>query len=801
MPLIKYSDQVKRDFVNALETSLDKLQTQGLTFNEFRANAFRIMAENPAAYNINPYREGELVRIAPSTLEMLTVINEHQNEIDEIVRTTELSQVSKVKNDYLRSILKPVYEFTYHEKTLPVTYKDTEGKEITADVPIWRNKSDKGVCLRFGYANGDSSTPHTAFLGDEVVHMMGGGKTGAGKSVMLNTAEASLLLEYAPWELSIVLCDFKKVEASRFASPVRTPHIDVVAATGSSEYTRSVFAWLEEELHNREALCNAFNVNKHSDLVRELGMRYPQLILIVDEFTQLFENIKTSEKLGNDHAAEDKADVNASISALARLGRSFGMHMFLTSQQLDALDSGIASQFSGGISLKCGAPVAKSLIGNDQPVSIHGKGKGYFNPDRMGIDNIELNCLVRIPYINSEPDPNHPEKPTDLSAIITQMIEAAAEIEGTDFNGNSFKGYKKANHFYNENEMIPIAKLESDLKYCKETYNRIKNSPVDLADRIHQKTLGPIIALGKPLKFDPSTDLGYIFEFETKKNQGLILNSSTKEGLYYIIDILIRNFQQMPVTHEIIACDGETYGYSKLSTLIDAKKYERPILPKPLINTVKLRNDLINCQKLFDEYSGGKWNSKVYLEDNRQLYKSLRSQDISDEVLAKVIDDFFNSNEDIDFAYKNSCIEGKDDFNRSLYEMVKELVPIFNLRKQFEFNQNLLGGHIDSSSFKQRIIWFLGLENFDFQEYDIKNNFKSFIENAPTVGIFPIFTANIWGKCGTVLETVDNIIEMHSTKDFFTNIGAKKNININASTIQYMNRTKAFNQIISTFKT
>lgn len=66
----------------------------------------------------------------------------------------------------------------------------------------------------------NARTSATVTVGDEVVHAMLGGATGAGKSVTLNSIIASGMLEYSPWELEFYLMDMKIVELRRYGSRV-----------------------------------------------------------------------------------------------------------------------------------------------------------------------------------------------------------------------------------------------------------------------------------------------------------------------------------------------------------------------------------------------------------------------------------------------------------------------------------------------------------------------------------------------------------------------------------------------------
>lgn len=780
MPLVKYNGDIKRKFAEDLKVSLDKKQTKGLMFNEFRANAMNILYTNPKHNNVDLIEDNTHIKIAPSTEKMLEIIYDHQSEWDALSEKYDPAELEFRKKEYLRGIIKPEYEFDFTPPKVSVEYT-SNGETKIVESPIWFNRSGRGVNIRAGYADGDSSTPSCITLGDKPVHMMGGGQTGSGKSVMLNTIEANLLLEYAPWELTFVLCDFKKVEGARFANRVPTPHIDVVAATGSTEYAMSVFDYLCKELHRREALFKEFGAQKIQDLRRDLGMVYPQVILIVDEFTQLYENIKTSEASGNDHADDDKRTINSSISDMARLGRSFGMHMLLTSQQLDGLDDGIANQFSAGIALKCPGTISKSLIGNEAGATINGRGKGYINLDTTK-GALEENILVRIPYINSEPDQKNPMKPTNLLEIIIQMKEQADAL-----------GYRKNLSYYNEDAQIPYSRFIDDMTVCKNYYDKILLGETR-RDEVARSSMGPIIPLGKEVRFNPQ-DISYQYKFICKKNENLILCASNHANMNYIINLISSGLSKYDkINTTIINCNPLQYSESNLINL-NCNIKTRAIIPENLINSVKLRSQLLDMQATFDDGFNGEWNTKFMIEQELKTNSSLRNLNLSVDKLVELADELYE--------VKDATLISTSIFNDNEQERnsaCNVLLPLVNLRVQFEFNKNNQGGHIDVYKFKTNIVWILGIDNFDFSDYDFRDTFKWYLEMAPKCNIFNIITADIWTKCGTVLQLTENVLEVKADKGFFVDIDLKKNININSNSVQVHNRNRKSANVISMYK-
>lgn len=796
MSLVTYTQEVLREYANMLSAAYQKKLTKGLLYNEFASKAMQICKDKPGENNVRVYKPNTHVKIAPPVKEMLRIMKEHQSEWDEIEAQTPEHLRDFKKKEWFKSIVKPAYEFDYTPPTIELELKNEK-----VQVPIWFNTTYHGINLRPGFANGDSASPARLTLDAEVVHAMGGGATGAGKSVMLNTIEASLLLEYPPWELILVLCDFKKVEASRFANRVQTPHVDIVAATGSTEYTMSVFQYLKDEMNARQSLYQQLGAQKNEDLINAIDMVVPQAILIVDEFTQLFENIKTSESLGNDHADEDKKAINSAISDIARLGRSMGVHMFLTSQQLDDLDGGVANQFKAGVSVFAPPSVSNSLIGNPAASTIRGKGKGYINKNKPAKQESD-NELVRIPYINSEPDPDDPEKPTNLLEILSAVKAEADKI-----------GYKKRLSYYNEDDTVPYRLFKEAILSARTEYDRIKNSS-EITDRVKARTLSAIVPLGKPVRYNPVSDVPAFYEFTLAKNESLLIaGNSNKDDVVYVINLLLEGLGAYPDTvHDIIMCDEVLYASSKLSELSDAKVYKRPVLNKKLMDLVATRTKFVDLQSLFDDTNEGNVDVDAMFEEacktDREMAREL-DYSISDLkrmfnlAYKKVLDDpdaYFGPKdlaEEFNFNMEEALEEAKATKMYNFY--MAHVYDLVNDALNFEYNRDAIG-HIEGSKFKRRFIWILGLDEFDFSDIELRNAFKRFIIDCSKVNVFCIITANLWAKCGSAVEAVENAIDIKASKEFFNDTGFKKEININPNTIKVGRKTDKSCSVISMYK-
>ena len=194
--IIKYSFDTTRDFMSKVKSSYEQCLTETLLFEDWKCMTFPNLLKNPKSFRVVPYKYGTEIRVAPSAVEMLEIIKQHEKEAQEIELNAPPEKQDFLKSELYRKILQPKAVFTIPE---PLTVPGVlEGKEI--HVPIWFDTTMKGINVRLGFEKLDSAKPASIPLSDAPVHMMLGGITGAGKSVALNDIICSLLLEYAPWE-------------------------------------------------------------------------------------------------------------------------------------------------------------------------------------------------------------------------------------------------------------------------------------------------------------------------------------------------------------------------------------------------------------------------------------------------------------------------------------------------------------------------------------------------------------------------------------------------------------------------
>jgi serine/threonine protein kinase len=159
-------------------------------------------------------------------------------------------------------------------------------------------------------------------------HVLIVGQTGSGKTNLLHDLIVGLSLIYTPDELELYLIDFKTVGFTPYAQH-KLPHARVIAIQSEREYGLSVLEGLEEELEQRKQLFSRAGTQDFTQFRKSRpNQRMPRILLIIDEFQELF--------MQRDEIAKQAAE---HLNRFVRTGRGLGIHVILASQTLAGLSS------------------------------------------------------------------------------------------------------------------------------------------------------------------------------------------------------------------------------------------------------------------------------------------------------------------------------------------------------------------------------------------------------------------------------------------------------------------------------
>lgn len=191
----------------------------------------------------------------------------------------------------LRSILEPVYYANKNrdEKHLSIAIgKDNEGNSIVFDI---------------------RKTPHLLIAG----------ATGSGKSVAINVILTSLLMQFTPAELNLLLIDPKQVE---FAIYNELPHLVAPIVNNSTKAALTLKKAVEEMESRYElmALQKVRNIEELNDKLKNQNKpKLPYLVIIIDELADLM--------------VVARKEVEESIMRITQKARAAGIHLVVATQK------------------------------------------------------------------------------------------------------------------------------------------------------------------------------------------------------------------------------------------------------------------------------------------------------------------------------------------------------------------------------------------------------------------------------------------------------------------------------------
>lgn len=184
--------------------------------------------------------------------------------------------------------------------------------------------------------------------------LIGGGRTGAGKSVWVNSMIYSLISRYSPEEVRFVMIDPKVMELQVYNN---IPHMLAPVIHNVNDVIRAL-DWLVNEMKNRfqkfeeQNVINIGGFNKKIKNGEIAGESLPIIVCIIDELADLMMiNPRRIEIL---------------LVRLAQLGKSAGIHLIVATNRpaRDVLSELMISNFPSRIAFKVTSPKESRLILN-----------------------------------------------------------------------------------------------------------------------------------------------------------------------------------------------------------------------------------------------------------------------------------------------------------------------------------------------------------------------------------------------------------------------------------------------------
>ena len=226
-------------------------------------------------------------------------------------------------------------------------------------------------------------------LSEHGPHWLLGGTTGSGKSQLLRSLVLSAALRYPPERLGLILVDFK---GSAGLGPLaQLPHALSVLSNFDVSAVERALEFLRADIHRREVDLQALGVNSYRDYLASCQAagttpRYPELLIVVDEFRMLIDSMP---------------DAMAELMRIATIGRSLGLHLVLATQRPQgAISQDIRANIATSICLRvASAQDSYNLLEHESAayISAAHPGAGYVRlPDGRSLP-------FRAPLVDAVP--------------------------------------------------------------------------------------------------------------------------------------------------------------------------------------------------------------------------------------------------------------------------------------------------------------------------------------------------------------------------------------------------------------
>lgn len=396
---------------------------------------------------------------------------------------------------------------------------------------MWMNKTITGINLRPGNLNDDREKFDPIRMCDDNVHGLIAGRTGSGKSVFINALILSLITEYSPWELNLYLADFKKVELSRYMNnsdaqnenTPYTPHVNACAATSEIRYVISLIKYLVDCMNARQDFFARLGVTKIQEFRNKYNLVLPRVLLMVDEFQQLFTEATNREK----------EEIQTMLNSITKLGRATGFHLIFASQEMSGtLRGNTLANFKIRMALPCNQQISTDILGNNQAVNLE---RGYVLINTDSGDELK-NKKYRVPFIETDKkDDDDEENKTAFYCFLDEIKKASKLFD--------LKYKKSSQKFYREELQETESSYNRDLDLIREKKN---------ASVAKNSALFDAVVLGKTVLYSPKSNDKVSFYIERGRNKGIMIACPEPDNAARVRKLLAEN---------LFRADEETYHF------------------------------------------------------------------------------------------------------------------------------------------------------------------------------------------------------------------------------------------------
>jgi len=315
------------------------------------------------------------------------------------------------------------------------------------DNNFWKSSAKDGITIPIGWdINEDVINFELGFDYSEH-HTLIGGRSGSGKSNLVNIIIQNLAYLYSPLEVELFLLDYKEgVEFNGYTTPMLN-HASLIAINSNVSYGVTFLEFIIQLKNERSELFKNTGVKDYKEYREKSSEPLSRIVIIIDEFQTLF-------------TTKEKDKVEKIFAEILRKGRSFGIHLVLSTQTLSGVDiislSQLKSQIGNRIALTMGDDESRAFLNsdNDAAALLTGKPEGIYN-DRGG--NKSGNKKVFIPFSSRE----------NLEKLLDKTSQETLKNRLKIYDGESLPILPHKGYFQNNNQELNLGKkqdfLETDL--------------------------------------------------------------------------------------------------------------------------------------------------------------------------------------------------------------------------------------------------------------------------------------------------------------------------------------------------
>lgn len=378
------------------------------------------------------------------------------------------------------------------------------------------------------YVNLGADTQNNTYNLDlcKTPHLLISGTTGSGKSVLINSILTSLLMNYSPKELELVLIDVKQVEFSIYKN---IPHLLCDTITDLKD-TKIILKNCIDNINNRYNILKNNNCRNIQEYNRISQYKMKYRLIVIDELAELF-MLEGKSKLRADIEGYDR--IENQLCRIAQIGRACGVHLILATQRpsTDVITGLLKSNIPSRIALSVSSAVdSKVVLDSTGAEKLTGKGdmllKLIGNNNLIRLQSAFITDKEQIEYINIIKD-LYKGQNNDITYILEQEKEESIP-QKVDNNriesiiSQNFRYFiehdtiyrydvkKKIIYNYSNKELF-INKMfqnENDKQKAREIYIRVANKVFSEYDRIYKTKEKPVRKTSKRSKI---TGLGITY--------------------------------------------------------------------------------------------------------------------------------------------------------------------------------------------------------------------------------------------------------------------------------------------------